>query len=240
LLAADVVAHPWLTELGIFSIRLNAPGALDAVVDAALARQLTGLALVSRGLSPASAPALARLLGSASLVSLLISGGHDQLLDAAAAVTLGAALRESRSPLCLSLESVLFWHNPGAARELLRALAHRRLSYLRLSSNRAHHAQRAAAGAALGEFVAAAPTLQNFDLSSCNLGDDGLGPLFDALPAHTRLRALTCHDNGLSEAFVRDRVLPAVRASRSLRQLTLQLPWACAREAEALVQNRSN
>jgi hypothetical protein len=73
-------------------------------------------------------------------------------------------------------------------------------------------------------------------VSECNLGDEGLGPLFDALPAHTRLRKLFCDRNGMSEAFVRDRLLPAVRANRSLRELELQLPWDSAREAEALVE----
>ncbi len=99
---------------------------------------------------------------------------------------------------------------------------------------------RAAVGAALAEFVAGAAALQTLDVAECNLGDEGLRPLFDALPANTLLCTLVCHGNGVSEAFVRDRLLPAVRANSSLRVLSLQLPWDCAREAEALVQARND
>jgi hypothetical protein len=242
-LAAVVASHTWLTELGVFFAHLDTAAALDAFVDAALTRNLLGLALAHCWLSPACAPSLARLLGSPSLVTLTIRGSPEQprLLDAAAAATLGAALRADSSLRLLSLRSVDFWHDPAIARDLLRALCTRRdFVLLRLDGNEVSLAHRVAAGAALAEFVAAAPALLNLEVNECSLGDDGLGPLVDALPGHTHLRTLLCHVNGVSEAFVRDRLLPAVRANTSLRELMLHLPWASAREAEALVQSRDD
>ncbi len=79
-------------------------------------------------------------------------------------------------------------------------------------------------------------------MSSCNLDDAGLGPLFDALPTNTHLRKLDCSENAMSDAFVRERLLPAVRANSSLRELNTRT-WAhsdAAREAEALVQRRAD
>jgi hypothetical protein len=40
----------------------------------------------------------------------------------------------------------------------------------------------------------------------------------DALPANTHLRVLDCSHTGLSEAFMRDQVLPAVRANAWLEE----------------------
>jgi hypothetical protein len=118
-LASDMTSHTWLKDLGVFFARLDTTAALDAFVNAALVRQLTNLTIASGCLSPASAPALARLLGSASLKNLYICGGREQrLFDAAAAVTLGAALRTNRTLAALSLADVEFWHDPGTTIEL--------------------------------------------------------------------------------------------------------------------------
>jgi hypothetical protein len=93
----------------------------------------------------------------------------------------------------------------------------------------------------------AADTLTDLDVSHSSLGDVALGPLFDALPAVTRLHSLRCvyeHDERhLSDAFIRDRVMPALRANGSLRVLCLgedddQRP--CVLEAEALVNSRTD
>jgi hypothetical protein len=70
---------------------LHMPAVLDAVVDAALAGPLQRVALHSCGLSPASAPALARLL-SCDALTFLDCSDH-ALLDAPAAAVLAAALR---------------------------------------------------------------------------------------------------------------------------------------------------
>jgi hypothetical protein len=53
-LAADLASHTLLTELAAFFARLDMPAALDALVNAALTLQLTGLTLACSGLSPAS------------------------------------------------------------------------------------------------------------------------------------------------------------------------------------------
>jgi hypothetical protein len=70
--------------------------------------------------------------------------------------------------------------------------------------------------------AANAPALRELNLDSCHLSDVGLGPLADALPANTHLRVLNCRGNLLSEAFMRDRLLPAVRANPWLEATLLE------------------
>jgi hypothetical protein len=97
---------------------------------------------------------------------------------------------------------------------------------LDLESNRAGAgANIAACAAALGALVAAnAPALEQIGLWGCDLRDAGLGPLVDALPSNMHLRTLLCPYNGISAAFARGRLLPAVRANTSLRKLVLIRP----------------
>ncbi len=76
-------------------------------------------------------------------------------------------------------------------------------------------------------------------MSYCALRDAGLGPLFDALPANAHLRTLRFRYSQLSDAFARERLLPAVRANSSLRELDTELQTNASREAEALVQRRA-
>jgi hypothetical protein len=53
-----------------------------------------------------------------------------------------------------------------------------------------------------------------------------MGALIDALPRNTHLRKLNLEVNGCTEAFMRDRLLPAVRANTSLQHLTaVGRPW---------------
>jgi hypothetical protein len=67
------------------------------------------------------------------------------------------------------------------------------------------------------------------NIDGCDLGRQGLGAVVDALPDGVRRCATTldvfCTDNGVVSAhddtFVRERVLPAVRASRHLTMLLL-------------------
>ena len=101
---------------------------------------------------------------------------------------------------------------------------------------------RAAVGAALGALVRGASggaALTRLDVSLCDLGDEGLAPLCDALPAATTLRSLCATDNGLSHAFAAARLLPAVRANSSLCALSLEHDSAAAHDAEALVAHRA-
>jgi hypothetical protein len=91
-LAADMGAHASLQRVTLVNAPLRTLAALDAVVDVALACLLLALELQGVPLSPASAPALARLLSSAALTHLVIEGEIDsQLLDGSSA--LGDALR---------------------------------------------------------------------------------------------------------------------------------------------------
>ena len=114
-------------------------------------------------------------------------------------------------------------------------------------SNPVADAHRAVAGAALAALVAAdPPSFQALHVDGCSLGDEGLGPLFDALPSNTRLRTLLCRATGLTAQCARDRLLPAVRANSGLRELgvtdahAVGTPLEAAfAEAEAVVNGRS-
>jgi hypothetical protein len=243
-LAADLASYTHLRRLHLIHARLNTAAVLDAVVDAALSRRLTSVALGWCNLSPASAPALVRLVAGGALAELNIHDAGHWLLDAAGALVLGNALRASSTLTAVSLIGVALWRDPAAATALLGALTgHASLRSLDISYNlQEDPAGLAAAGAAIGALVAAnAPELHTLKLHMCWLGDAGLRPLFDALPANTHLRTLDCRENELrAAAFVRNTLLPAVRANSSLRELVLDHPrWACAREAEAVVQRRA-
>jgi hypothetical protein len=221
-LAADTASHAHLRRLFLSHSPLNTAAALDAVVDAALTRQLTSVTLRWCDLSLESAPALVRLIGGGALAQLHIFGEADLLLDAASALALGNALRLSGTLTALSLVSGEIWRHPAAGNALLGALTgHPRLRSLNLSFNAVVDAAgQDEVGAALGALVAAnAPALQEMHLYNCWLGDAGLRPLFDALPANTHLRTLDCSGNMLFDAFVRDALLPAVRANSSVREL---------------------
>jgi hypothetical protein len=214
--------------------------ALDAVVGAARARRLSAVSLISCALSAASAPALVRLLGGGALQQLGIFNEDEGLLDAAVAALLGAALRANCRLTSFSFMSVDIWHDAAVGAALVNALtAHRSLESVDLSYNDAS-AHAAAAGTALGALIAAdAPTLHSLNVDGCFLTDVGLGPLVDALASNTHLRSLDISHNEMTEAFARSRLLPAVRANRSLMQLSTGVGFPSAREAEALVAARA-
>jgi Ran GTPase-activating protein (RanGAP) involved in mRNA processing and transport len=116
------------------------------------------------------------------------------------------------------------WDEPAAGAVLCAALTgHPRLRAINLAGNRVP--SRADSGAALAALVAAnAPALQQLNVSDSELGDAGMGPLVDALRHNTHLTKLDCTYNFMSEAFARDRLLPAVRANSSLRTLIVTPP----------------
>jgi hypothetical protein len=133
------------------------------------------------------------------------------------------------------------WRDPAAGTELLGALTgHASLRLLALWANSVDQADQAAAGVSLGALIAAnAPALTQLNVPYCDLDDDGMRAMFEALPHNTHLCTLTCYGNEMSEAFARDVMLPSVRANTSLRSLDVGLPEsASAREAEALVAQR--
>jgi hypothetical protein len=218
--AADVALHASLSGLELEDAPLDTPAALDAVVDAALARRMHTVDLYECGLSATSAPALARLLGSDALTTLAC-WNMDLLEDAPAARVLAAALRANCTLTSLKLYNAGVFADPADAAELLAALhGHPSLRVLDLGNNRADAAHREAVGAALGALVAAnTPALTQLDVSWCRLGDHGLRPLFEALPANTHLRELNCSDNNMSDAFVAGVLLPTLRANTSLRNM---------------------
>jgi hypothetical protein len=76
----DAAAHECLTGVKLVGAPLNVPAALDAMVDAALHLRLTYVEFDECGLTPASAPALARVLGGGALRTLSLSGNPSTLL----------------------------------------------------------------------------------------------------------------------------------------------------------------
>jgi hypothetical protein len=251
-LALRLVAAAAPAELNLAYVDLSAAAAIGAVVDAALAHQMSAVALSTCRLFAATAPALARLLDGGAVMELCVYGVHERNhapwaneADEAGAALVCDALRANTSLRELTLTNCQDWIMPAAVPVLLRALTgHASLQSLRFVCNNATDAQ--AAGAALGALVAA-DTLTELDVSGSWLDDVPLGPLFDALPAVTRLRMLRCYaayDEGcfLSDAFMRDRALPALRANASLRELTLDASEWPRRplEAEDLVNSRTD
>jgi hypothetical protein len=246
-LVADMASHAWLQHLCLLGAA-QTRAALDAVLDVALARRFQALQCVQCGLCAATAPALARQLRGGAVSELIVWGygdGTELLDDAPAAALLAEALRANATLTSLQLGSVGLWYDVAAARVLLGALAeHPRLRVLQLPGNMVNDgaADRGAAGAALAALLAAnAPALTELDVSYCNLGEAGLRPLLAALPANTHLRTLNCASNDITEAFAADVLLPAVRASGSLRALAWGrgFSWPAEREAADVVNGRA-
>jgi hypothetical protein len=244
-LAADCASHSHLQRLHFIDAPLDTAAALDAVVDAAIMRRLTSVTLEDCRLTPESAPALVRLIDGGALAELDIWGKHYScaaLLYALDPIALGNALRASSTLTAVSLRDVGLWrYNTAAATALLGALTgHPSLRSLTISNNSVAEKDEEEAGAVVAALVAAnAPALTALDVSYCGWYDAGLGPLFDALPGNTHLRTLSCGGGELSDEFMRDTLLPAVRANSSLRKLKTDLNTGVAREAEALVQRRA-
>jgi hypothetical protein len=239
-LAEDLASHGSLVGLSVTNAPLNTPAALDAIV--ALAKRFSApLALGDCRLSPASAPALARLLCGGALRMLYIQNNNELFLDAAAAAVLADALRANCTLDVLALLNSGLWHDPAVAVTLLGAVtAHCRLQTVCLS-DLIGDAQDAA-GAALGALVAAnAPALTFLYLCASGLQEAALGPLVDALPANTHLRTLLLGEVTASAAFLRERLLPAVRANTSLARLDITVTGeggGAAREAQEIVNSR--
>jgi hypothetical protein len=144
-LSAAMGAHEALRCVKLHDAPLHTRAALDAVVDAALARHIEKLRLVNCRLSPASAPALARLLRGGALAELDICNGYLTLLDAPAAQLLADALRceGARTLDRMSLRSCRLWPSAADAAHaavVLDALAaHPSVSDVQLCGNIAHN-----------------------------------------------------------------------------------------------------
>jgi hypothetical protein len=252
-LFADMAAHASLADLQLYGAYFDVPAVLDAFVDAALSLPLLrSVSLFFCHLSPASAPALARLLSSGTLTKLTILNDGRVLLDAPSAMHLADALRANATLTSLTLHQMQLWSDRAVAAALLGALTgHASLRELRITAENVHvldrflddDDQRHIGAALLGSLIAAnAPALTTLDVHYCRLGDAGLRPLFAALPGNSHLRTLDCSMNNISAAFAADVLLSAVRANTSLRTLIThaeEQPPNAAREAEALVAGRS-
>jgi hypothetical protein len=239
--AADLAAHESLEQLELCGFALDA-AALDAVVGAALARRLYAVTFTTCTLSATCAPALARLLSGDELRFFSVFNMDDtyMMLAGAAGALLGDVLRANDKLMRLSLLNCGIWHDAAAGAALVGALtAHRSLQHVDLSCNSAG-AHAAAAGAAFAALIAAdAPALTTLRVKVSTLGDEGLGPVVDALAGNTHLRTLHIDNNDMTEAFARNRLLPAVRANTSLTRLSTDTDFPAALEAEALVAARA-
>jgi hypothetical protein len=203
---SSLCEHVSVKDVQLLQTPLGTPATLDAFVDVALAQRLSGVTLDECGLSTASVPALSRLIGGDALTRLAVCCTVAPLLDVPAAAMLGTALRASTTLSWLRLSDVGVWQDPGAANVLLAALTgHSSLRTLALNNVEGgwfiyplSAASQTVISDALGALVAAdSSALQELDLRSSLLGDNGLGPLVDALPRNTHLRTLHCQRNGI-------------------------------------------
>ena len=225
--------------------------AFDALVDVALVRQLKSFQL--SGLrSVISASSLARLLGSESLSNAGIAGSfrNETMLftELQSSEALIAAARDTNNTLSrVDLSATGILSDAAAAEVLFHALliAHPMLHHIELGRNPVAVADRARSGALLGALVAAnAPCLYTLILTGCGLGDEGLGPLVDALQVNTHLRVLFCEHNDISEAFAHQRLRPAILANTGLSTMHLVPCYGddaappYLRELEQLIKDR--
>ena len=237
---ADARLHPDLAHLSVDFERVQAPGEMDALADAVVARRgrLRTLSLVLAVLSPADVPALARMLRHGALADLEISNVHNEVLvGGAGMLALSDALRandtlKTLALIQMSLPAALMTAVLGALQ------GHSRLQTLDLSGTRFDE-DAAAVGAALGALLAAdAPALTALHVPYSGLGEAGLGPLCDALPRNRHLHTLCIRGNRVFAGFCRRRLLPAVRANTSLRWLWIDSNVGAVREAQQLLAAR--
>jgi hypothetical protein len=247
-LTTFVASHATLTRLSIWNTAAVAP-VLEA---AAHTRRLTRLGLWRCNLTAAAAPALAAVIRGGVLRRLSLYEDAPRM-DAPSVLLLASALRASTSLTSLFLALHAWRIDAAAAAALLDALtAHASLQFLFLWSDAVSledgdeerdEEDRAAAGAAFGALVAAnSPALKCLCVERCTLGDAGLRPLARALRVNTHLLSLSVPGNGMSAAFARTELLPAVRVNASLCTLRTEsdgIAAGAAREAEELVARRA-
>ena len=256
-LSAAVAQDSLLEQLQLNAVPL-APDALNGLADALLLRRLCTLTFEGCRLGPESVPALALILDGGCVVSLHISNGGFQMLDAATGEAFAAAIRTSNTLQSIHLEALSFWRDEPSAVAGLRALtAHPAVREVSLASNGIYGHENTVAGPALGTLLGAnAPALQVLDVSYCHFGDEVFAPLVEALRRSTHLRTLRCGGPWMmSDEFAEGVFLDAVRDNVSLRELDASTGWSdeyddedsedpyvpeCVYEAEELVKARNN
>ena len=243
----DVALQPTLLQVHVRMVHSAQPAVMDALVDAALARRLPELSLVDCT-PPAVAP-LTRLLAKGSLAVLEIFlldvvDPRPPLVDAAGAALVADALRVNTTLTKLELLHAHLCVDWDVASAFLSALVgHPSLREFRVTHDCGTNAENCIAfGASLAALIAAdAPALQIFDCSNCALEDAGLAPIVQALALNRHLHIMYMRVNGMSDAFVRKRLLRAVHANTALRKLACanaESFASAAAEAEAMVRCR--
>jgi hypothetical protein len=211
-LAAASATHDSLTGLSLSNVRYK-PG-LNALINSAVVRRDSRLNVFSCDTNAETIPALARLLQRGSLTEFKVSlcTGFP-LAQEASVPTLCAALRT-----CRTLKHLTLGLNPsnGASCRTVTELLDAAATLPALSELDMGHSvfqDTAAAGHALGALLAAnLPNLHTLNVTSCDLGDEGMAALLDGLAGNTHLQVLYCDNNNMSEAFERDRLQPALVA----------------------------
>jgi hypothetical protein len=225
---AGMVEHAApLVELAMHSAVFHDAAVLDAVVNAVLARRVRCLIMDGEWMTPASVPALVRLLDGDALEELGLGGqfpGADAF-DEPTAALLGAALAANTTLTSLTLDA------PAAVMRALTAHPSLRKMELTIGGFDDDDANEAAFEA-VGALVAAnAPPLRELRVhNTFGKGGVALRPLFNALPANTHLRSLDCSLSSMPAAFARDRLLPALRANTGLRRLRAMSLWFSAHD----------
>jgi hypothetical protein len=241
---ADATVHPSLKHLSFDAdpaLGSSLP-ALDAFVDASLARGLRFLEFWNCGLTGASVPAIVRLLAGRSIMNFMLVQASS-LLDAPGAALLADELRNNAALLAIRWTADL-WADPAAAEALLDGLqGHPTIIGLDFTGNVVPAGLRMRAGRAIAALVAAnCPALRHLEIPNWQLGDAALVPLMDALPHNTHLRKLCMGRNEMTEAFAHQRLLPALQANSSLLTLLCannRYLNPLAHEAERFVAERT-
>lgn len=217
-LSLGVARHGHVKELVLESAPLQTPCAWAAVVRAALSSKLTALCFTNFHCGPAAVPGLAAALGGGALTHLSISNDR-KLFDSPRAAAFCFAVLACPGLASLGLVDVGLWDAVDVGVSIVDSLVgHVGLAHCCLAWNKIRVDAEVSAGAALARLVGAdSGALETLDISLCDAGEVGLRPLFRALKGNTRLRALCVRSNGMTPAFAKGVVLPAVRHNKSLR-----------------------
>jgi hypothetical protein len=244
---ADVALQPALSAVEITRAHSLRPAALDSLVNAVLARRLPKLSFRSCEL-PVAAPSIARLLLSKSLTKLEFCSTSKKINDdgvplfyARHGPLVAGALRASTTLTTLVFKEAGLCSDKRGTRAAIVVLGalvgHPSLRTLVLSDEIVLKPE--AVGSALATLVAAdMPALQNLSIDGNSLGDGPLARLVYALRGNRHLRRLDISQNGLSEDFMLERLLPALRANTGMRTFWCGTSFAAAKEAEELVSSR--
>jgi hypothetical protein len=223
--AAALALRTGMKELYLENGNLAGGAELEDLSRATIAAGVERVFFLICRLTPMALPALTLLLRPSVLRYFAIYNRGLPLFTGPDLPAFCNALRSSSIPDEIFLHNCDLWANPADAGMVLAALAARiELEphiELNLPDNNVGETQEEqfAAGTQLAQIITAAG-LVALNISGCNLGEAGLGPIFQALPRASRLWGLQFDSDTLSSEFARDVVLPAVRANNSLRSLT--------------------